>query len=530
MKKHMITLPGVLALGLLAASCSAPPGPQQPPKPYPVEEKTVAELSTDMASGAVTSEGLVKLYLERIETLDRAGPKLGSVLAVNPRALEDARRLDTERAAGKLRGLLHGIPVLLKDNIESADPLPTTAGSLALAENQGNRDAPIVARLRAAGAVILGKSNLSEWANMRANGSTSGWSALGGLTRNPYSLDCSACGSSSGSGAAVAANLTALAVGTETDGSVTCPGAMNGIVGLKPTVGLLSRRYIVPISHTQDTAGPMTRTVADAAAMLTVMAGSDKLDPATAEADQRRTDYVAALDAGSLKGARLGVLRPRPGAYGDAAAEVFEKALGQLKEAGAELVELQQPPQRGRIGRNELIVLLYEFKVGLNAYLADTAAAVKTRTLAAVIEFNQREADRELKHFGQQLFTQAEATDGLESPVYKKALEENRRLAGPEGIDRLLGEHRLDALIAPSTGRAFKIDFKNGDRFQGGQMRLAAVSGYPHLTVPMGLADGLPVGLSFIGAAWSEARLLSLGHAFEKKAMARRKPTYKPGD
>ena len=522
-----IFLPGI-ALFLVGGLC----GCQAPSSQagYQVEEKTLAELSADMASGKVTAEGLVKLYLSRVETIDRAGPKLGSILAVNPRALDDARRLDTERAAGRLRGALHGIPVLLKDNIESADPLPTTAGSLALAENLTNRDAPIVARLRAAGAVILGKSNLSEWANMRANGSTSGWSALGGLTRNPYSLDCSACGSSSGSGAAVAANLTALAVGTETDGSVTCPGAMNGIVGLKPTVGLLSRRYIIPISHTQDTAGPMTRTVADAAAMLTVMAGSDKLDPATAEADKRRTDYVAALDAGSLKGARLGVLRPRPGAYGDAAEEVFEKALSQLEEAGAELVELQQSPQRGRIGRNEMIVLLYEFKVGLNAYLADTAAAVKTRTLAAVIEFNQREAERELKHFGQQLFIQAEATDGLESPVYRKALEENRRLAGPEGIDRLLGEHRLDALIAPSTGRAFKIDFKNGDRFQGGQMRLAAVSGYPHLTVPMGLADGLPVGLSFIGAAWSEARLLSLGHAFEEKAKARRKPTYKPGD
>ena len=497
---------------------------------YQVEEKTVAELSADMASGAVTSESLVRLYLHRIEILDRAGPKIGSVLAVNPRALEDARRLDTERAEGQLRGALHGVPVLLKDNIESADPLPTTAGSLALAENLTRRDAPIVARLRAAGAIILGKSNLSEWANMRANGSTSGWSALGGLTRNPYSLDCSACGSSSGSGAAVAANLTALAVGTETDGSVTCPGAMNGIVGLKPTVGLLSRRYIIPISHTQDTAGPMTRTVADAAAMLTVMAGTDSLDPATAEADQRRTDYVAALDARSLKGARLGVLRPRKGAYGDAAEEVFENALSHLKEAGAELVELQQPPQRGRIGRNEMIVLLYEFKAGLNAYLADTAAAVKTRTLAAVIEFNKREADRELQHFGQQLFIQAEATDGLESPVYRKALEENRRLAGPEGIDRLLGEHRLDALIAPSTGRAFKIDFKNGDRFQGGQMGLAAVSGYPHLTVPMGLADGLPVGLSFIGTAWSEARLLSLGYAFEKKANARRKPKYNKGD
>ena len=497
---------------------------------YQVEEKTVAELSADMASGAVTSESLVRLYLHRIEILDRAGPKIGSVLAVNPRALEDARRLDTERAGGQLRGALHGVPVLLKDNIESADPLPTTAGSLALAENLTRRDAPIVARLRAAGAIILGKSNLSEWANMRANGSTSGWSALGGLTRNPYSLDCSACGSSSGSGAAVAANLTALAVGTETDGSVTCPGAMNGIVGLKPTVGLLSRRHIIPISHTQDTAGPMTRTVADAAAMLTVMAGTDSLDPATAEADQRRTDYVAALDARSLKGARLGVLRPRKGAYGDAAAEVFEKALSHLKEAGAELVELQQPPQRGRIGRNEMIVLLYEFKAGLNAYLADTAAAVKTRTLAAVIEFNKREADRELQHFGQQLFIQAEATDGLESPVYRKALDENRRLAGPEGIDRLLGEHRLDALVAPTTGSAFKIDFENGDRFQGGQMGLAAVSGYPHLTVPMGLADGLPVGLSFIGTAWSEARLLSLGYAFEKKANARRKPKYNKGD
>jgi len=483
-----------------------------------------------MASGVVTSEGLVKLYIERIEAIDRAGPKLGSVLAVNPRVLDDARRLDVERAEGKLRGALHGIPVLLKDNIESADPLPTTAGSLALAENQGNRDAPIVARLRAAGAVILGKSNLSEWANMRGSPSTSGWSALGGLTRNPYSLDCTACGSSSGSGAAVAANLTALAVGTETDGSVTCPGAMNGIVGLKPTVGLLSRRHIIPISHTQDTAGPMTRTVADAAAMLTVMAGTDSLDPATAEADKRRADYVAALDAGSLKGARLGVLRPRKGAYGAAAEEVFEKALGQLKEAGAELVELQQPPQGGTIGRNEMVVLLYEFKASLNAYLADTAAAVKTRTLAAVIEFNKREADRELKHFGQELFIQAEATDGLESPVYKKALEENRRLAGPEGIDRLLDEHRLDALVAPSTGPAFKIDFENGDRFQGGQMRLAAVSGYPHLTVPMGLAGDLPIGLSFIGAAWSEARLLSLGHAFEKKANARRKPNYKQGN
>ena len=527
--KQRVIIPA-LFLAAVVSSCSAPPAPPPIRGGYTVEEKTVAELSADMASGTVTSEDLVKAYLHRIETIDRAGPKIGSVLRINPNALEDARQRDAERAEGKLRGALHGIPVLLKDNIESADPLPTTAGSLALAENQGNRDAPIVERLRAAGAVILGKSNLSEWANMRSNRSTSGWSALGGLTRNPYSLDCTACGSSSGSGAAVAANLTAIAVGTETDGSVTCPAAMNGIVGLKPTVGLLSRRYIVPISHTQDTAGPMTRTVADAAAMLTVMAGTDSLDPATAEADKHRADYVAALDAGSLKGARLGVLRPRVEAYGAAAGEVFEKALGQLKEAGAELVELEQPAGRGKIGRNEMLVLLYEFKVDLNAYLADAAPAVKTRTLAEMIEFNKREADRELKHFGQELFIQAEGTGGIESRIYKEALEENRRLAGPEGIDRLLGEHRLDALVAPSTGPAFKIDLKNGDRFQGGQMMLAAVAGYPHLTVPMGQAGGLPVGLSFIGAAWSEARLLSLGYAFEKKAKARRKPNYNKGD
>ena len=533
MTKHMITIRGVLAVGVLATSCSAPPGPQQPPSAYPVEEKTVAEFSADMAAGGVTSEALVKVYLHRIETLDRDGPKVGSVLRINPRALDDARQRDAERAQGKLRGALHGIPVLLKDNIESADPMPTTAGSLALAENQGNRDAPIVERLRAAGAVILGKSNLSEWANIRSNRSTSGWSAVGGLTRNPYSLDCSACGSSSGSGAAVAANFTALAVGTETDGSVTCPAAMNGIVGLKPTVGLLSRRHIVPISHTQDTAGPMARTVADVAAMLGVMAGTDNLDAATAEADKRREDYPAALSADALQGARLGVLRSLTRAaqsYGDGVAAVYEKALDHLRAAGAELVEIDDPPARGRMGRNEMVVLLFELKAGLNAYLADAAPAVTTRTLADLIDFNKREAGREMPHFGQELFLQAELTKGLESAVYLRALEENRLQAGRDGIDRVLREHHLDALISPTTGVAFKIDLGNGDKFQGSDSMLPAVAGYPHLTVPMGQVSGLPVGLSFIGGAWSEARLLSLGHAFEKKAKARRKPNYNQGD
>jgi len=521
----------VTAVIILGPGCRTPPGPESEnpagPGGYPIEERTVADLSADMAAGRISSEELVRLYLERIETIDRRGPELRSVLSVNPRALDDARALDAERARGELRGPLHGIPVLVKDNIESADPLPTTAGSLALAQNLGGRDAPIVERLRKAGAVILGKTNLSEWANIRSSRSTSGWSAVGGLTRNPYALDRNACGSSSGSGAAMAANLAALAVGTETDGSITCPAAVNGIVGLKPTVGLLSRRHIVPISHTQDTAGPMTRTVADAAAMLSVMAGSDEADPATAEADRHVTDYVAALDGQALSGAKLGVLRFAAG-YLPALDRAFEHALDELRGAGAEIVEIEKFEGLDPINRDELSVLLTELKADLETYLADAAPAVTTRTLADLIAFNEREAAREMRFFGQELFEQAVKTEGLESADYRRAVEANLRLAGPEGIDRLLAEHGVDALIAPTTGPAWTTDVVNGDHYLGSATTLAAVAGYPHLTVPMGHVFGLPVGISFIGPAWSEARLLALGHAFEQRTRARIPPTLAP--
>jgi len=521
-------LPFAAIVLVLMSGCPAPSTPQGTSvSDYPIEEKTVAELTDDMASGRITSEHLVEIYLDRIERIDRAGATLRSVLAVNPRAIDDARELDAERARGELRGPLHGIPVLLKDNIESADPLPTTAGSLALAENLGGRDAPIAARLRAAGAVILGKTNLSEWANIRSSRSTSGWSAVGGLTHNPYALDRNACGSSSGSGAAVSANLAAIAVGTETDGSVTCPSAVNGIVGLKPTVGLLSRRHIVPISHSQDTAGPMTRTVADAALMLGVMAGSDEGDPATAEADQHVSDYVAALDPEALAGARLGVLRFEMG-YLPALDEAFERALDRMREAGAEIVDIDALENLRAINRDELNVLLTELKADMASYLADAAPAVTARTLADLIAFNDSEAAREMPFFGQELFEQAEQTEGLESEDYRRAVASNRKLAGPEGIDRLLEQFDVDALIAPTTGPAWTTDVVNGDHYLGAATTLPAVAGYPHLTVPMSFVDGLPVGISFIGPAWSEARLLALGYAFEQRTHARKPPTFAP--
>jgi len=521
------------AAAILPSACSAPPvGDAEPATSgeaagYAIEEKTAADLAADMAAGRVTSEELVRIYLGRIETIDRSGPTLRSVLSVNPRALEDAKALDAERASGSLRGPLHGIPVLVKDNIESAD-LPTTAGSLALAANDTGRDAPIIARLRSAGAVILGKTNLSEWANIRSSRSTSGWSAIGGLTRNPYAIDRNSCGSSSGSGAAMAANLGALSIGTETDGSITCPAAVNGIVGLKPTVGLLSRRHIVPISHTQDTAGPMTRTVADAALMLSVMAGTDAADAATAKADEHVVDYVAALSEGpGLSGAKLGVLRFAAG-YLPALDKTFEHALDELRGAGATIVEIEKFDGLGPINRDELDVLLTELKADLDAYLADAAPAVTTRTLEDLIAFNESEAAREMRFFGQELFEQAVKTEGLSSAEYKKKVASNLRLAGPEGIDRLLREHGVDALIAPTTGPAWTTDVVNGDHYLGSATTLAAVAGYPHLTVPMGHVFGLPVGLSFIGPAWSEARLLALGHAFEQRTRARIAPTFAP--
>lgn len=469
--------------------------------------------------GAATAEAAVIDWMARHH---RFNTQLNAVIAVNPDALKIARALDAERKAGNVRGPLHGLPVLIKDNIETADPMATTAGSLALKDNITGRDAPLVARLRAAGVVVLGKANLSEWANIRSSRSTSGWSAVGGLTRNPYALDRSACGSSSGSAAAVAAGLAPAAIGTETDGSITCPAAMNGLVGLKPTVGLVSRTHVVPISHSQDTAGPMTATVRDAALLLTAMAGSDAADPATAEADAHKADYAAGLSKTALKGVTLAVARFYTGDSPKTDA-VFEQALKDLAAQGATLVEVKAFDE-GPVGRAEGLVLFTEFKADIAAYLASTdPAKVKARNLADLIAFNAA-TPQELRWFGQETFEKAQATKGLDDPDYLTARADAKRLAGPEGIDRILEETGAIAIVAPTTGPAWTIDLINGDHYGGSATTLPAVAGYPHLTVPMGQVEGLPVGLSFIGPAWSEARLLSLGYAYEQATMRRRPP------
>lgn len=513
-----------MTLAAMTLAAALPAGAVQAAAPYSVVERSVAQLDADMAAGRVTSEALVRAYLARIAAIDRSGPALRSVIALNPHALEDARRLDAERRAGHVRGPLHGVPVLVKDNIETGDGTATTAGSLALKDNVTLRDAPVIRRLKDAGAVILGKANLSEWANIRTARSVSGWSGVGGLVKNPYALDRSACGSSSGTGAAVAASLAAVGVGTETDGSVTCPAAFAALVGLKPTVGLVSRTRVVPISHSQDTPGPMGRSVEDVALLLTAMAGSDPADPATAAADAHRTDYAAGLAGASLKGKRLGILTYATG-FSPAVDAVFARAVAALKAQGAEVVELKAYRPPADLSQEELAVLMTELKTDLDAYLATTPPAVRTRTLAQVIAFD-RATPRETALIGQELFEMAEATHGLDDPAYRKARADSLRQAGAEGIDRLLAEDRLDALIAPSYGAPYRVDVATGDHDEGESSTLAAVAGYPHLTVPMGQVRGLPVGLSFIGPAWSEARLLALGAAFERAVPARRPPTY----
>lgn len=444
--------------------------------------------------------------LQRIRQLD---PRIGSVIAIDPTALAQAARVDM----GGLRGPLAGQPVLIKDNIEMAGPLPTTAGSLALAGNVTGRDAPLVTRLRAAGTVIVGKANLSEWANFRSTGSISGWSAIGGQTRNPHALDRNPCGSSSGSATAVAAGLVRLAVGTETDGSITCPAAINGIVGFKPTVGMISRTHVIPISESQDTPGPMTPTVREAALLLTAMAGSDPADSATREADTRKRDFAAGLNRDALKGKRIGVMRF---ASGFGTEEAFERALAVLKAQGATLVEIKEFDDSA-IGGNEFKVLLAEFKTGLNNYLKSSPAQLPARDLKGLIAFNKANAAREMPLFGQELFEQAEATRGTADPAYRRARQLSFNAAGPNGIDRLLRANRLDALVGPTMPPAWKIDAVNGDQIGGGGAgSLAAVAGYPHLTVPMGQVKGLPVGLSFMGAKWSDAAILGLGYAYEQ--------------
>ena len=449
----------------------------------------------------------VRTTLERIARVD---PQLHSVIAVDPTAIDQARRVD----AGNVRGPLAGQPVLIKDNVESLGPLPTTAGSLALSNNVTNRDARLVGRLRAAGAVIIGKTNLSEWANIRSTRSISGWSAVGGQVHNPWALDRNACGSSSGSGAAVAAGFVRFAIGTETDGSVTCPAAMNGIVGMKPTVGLVSRTHIVPISHSQDTAGPMAPTVREAAELLTVIAGRDPADVATAEADRHKRDYAAALDANSLKGTRIGVMRFATGFGTDAA---FETALAVLRSKGAILVDIKKFDMKP-ISSNELTVLLTELKADMATYLKSSPAPIGVHTLKDLIAFDEAHERQEMALFGQELFDKAQKTGGLGDPKYKKARAISFGAAGPNGIDKMLKTYRVVALVGPTVSPAWKIDAANGDVSPGGgdSTSLAAVAGYPHLTVPMGLVKGLPVGLSFIGPKWSEARLLSLGYAYEQ--------------
>jgi amidase len=515
MKHEIFSIRAALFSGLLALAMSGPADAHMPDGTPDLTGRTLTELSAELQSGRLTSEQVVGWYLNRIEAIDRNGPAIQSVIAVNQQALADARALDAERRAGHVRGPLHGIPILVKDNIETREPIPTTAGSLALADNITLRDAPVIARLRDAGAIILGKTNLSEWANYRSVRSVSGWSGVGGLTRNPYGLDRSTCGSSSGSGAGIAASLAAGAIGSETDGSVTCPASVNGVVGLKPTLGLVSRTHIVPISHSQDTAGPMGHSVADVAAMLTAMAGSDPADPATKDADAHKQDFTALLKPDALKGKRLGVLRFEAGFHPETDT-VFAQALYVLQRAGAELVEIPNLPGANAIGDAESIVLTTEFKADLNAYLATTPPAVKSRTLAELIAFNTAHASRELGLFGQELFEKSQAAKGLDDPAYQAALATSKRLAGLEGIDKLLAQYHADALIAPTAGPAWVVDIVDGDHAMGNATTLPAVAGYPHVSVPMGAVSGLPVGLSIIGAKWADGQVLAYAYAYEQ--------------
>lgn len=522
-----ISLLGAAAL-LVIAPTAAPVSAMPPPLPE-VEGKDAATLRAEMESGRIY-EGLTALvYLDRIGRIDDYGPKLDAVIAAMSQTdlSAEGKRLYDERMAGKARGPLHGIPILLKDNIEAAGPLPTTAGSLALKDNVTNRDAPIVARLRNAGAIILGKTNLSEWANIRSDNSTSGWSAVGGLTKNPHALDRNTCGSSSGSAAAVAASLAPLAIGTETDGSITCPAGINGIVGFKPSVGLVSRTHIVPISHSQDTAGPMTLTVRDAAAVMSVIAGSDPADPATAEADARKTDYVAALSPDALKGKRIGVMRDRVGDRADIVA-LFDAALKQMESLGATLVEIADSRKGNEgLGAAEFEILLTELKADMATYLGGLPTANAPRSLADVIAFNKASPD-ELKWFDQGTFELAETKGGLDSPAYLAAREKAVRLAGPEGIDRLLRTYDVDLLVGVTNGPAWVSDLVKGDSYKSpGTSQLPAVAGYPHLTVPMGAVEGLPIGLSFIGAKWSDSDILAAGYAYEQASRKRVAPTYR---
>jgi amidase len=492
---------------------------------FELDEVSLADLQTGMASGKFTAHSLTGKYLARIGEIDKRGPAVNSVIEINPDALEIADALDKERRSKGSRGPLHGIPVLIKDNIDTADRMMTTAGSLALVGSRPLRDSFVASRLRKAGAVILGKTNLSEWANIRSNHSTSGWSGRGGLTKNPYALDRNPCGSSSGSGAGVSANLCAVAVGTETDGSVVCPSSINGVVGIKPTLGLVSRSGIIPIAHSQDTAGSMARTVRDAAILLGALAGVDPRDSATAaSAGKAAPDYTKFLNPDGLRGARLGVARKYFG-FSDAVDKLMNEAIDAMKHEGAVIVDPADLESHGKFDDTELTVLLYELKADLNAYLA-SRPGVNVHTLEQIIAFNERNRQKEMPYFGQDLFVQAQAKGPLTSKEYLDALEANRRLSRKEGIDGVMDKFRLDAIVAPTAGPAWVTDLVNGDHGSGGSSNAAAVAGYPDITVPAGFIFGLPVGISFFGRAWSEPTLLKLAYSFEQSTKARRPPRF----
>ncbi|MFL5638360.1 MAG: amidase [Gemmatimonadaceae bacterium] len=496
--------------------------------PFELEEATVADLQAAMAAGRTTARSITQQYLDRITELDRKGPTLRHVIEINPDALSIADSLDQERKAGRIRGPLHGIPVLLKDNVDTADRMTTTAGSLALAGSIAPRDSFIAAKLRAAGAILLAKANLSEWANFRSSHSTSGWSGRGGLAKNPYVLDRNACGSSSGSGGAVAANLTAIAIGTETDGSIVCPSSANGIVGIKPTLGLVSRAGIIPIAHSQDTAGPMTRTVRDAAILLGVVAGVDARDSATSASRGRdQMDYTRFLDPGGLRGARIGVLRKNFG-FNDSVDGLMANAIDVMKRQGATVVDPVAVETAGKFDDSEFEVLLYEFKADLNAYLAGLGANAPVRTLRDIIDFNDRHKDQEMPYFGQDIMIKAQAKGPLTEKAYLTALAKDQKLSRQQGIDATMAKHKLDALIAPTGGPAWVTDLVNGDHFTGGYSTASAVAGYPHITVPAGYVRGLPVGLSIFGRAYSEPTLIKLAYAYEQATKHRRPPQFLP--
>ena len=491
---------------------------------------SIALLQQHMDTGTLTSHALAQQFLERIRRIDQRGPSLRAVIETNPDALELARKLDDQRAHSKPRSPLYGIPVLLKDNIDTGDRMLTSAGSLALTDAPAPRDAGLVERLRRHGALILGKTNLSEWANFRSNHASSGWSGRGGQTRNPYALDRNPCGSSAGSGAAVAAGLVTVAIGTETDGSIICPAAANGIVGIKPTLGLVSRSGIVPISHSQDTAGPMARSVADAAAVLSVIAGNDPRDPATVDADRHATDYRRFLDPNGLRGKRIGVVRQLGGAEPNAD-RILDQSIALMKAQGAIIIDPVEIPHLKELGDVEMLVLLYEFKHDLNTYLA-TRTNLKVKNLADLIAFNQREAKREMPWFGQELFEQAQAKGELTDEAYTSALAKAKQLSGPDGIDAALKSQLLDALLAPSWGPTFVTDpilgdhVVSGDPTVGGASQPAAMAGYPSITVPAGFAHGLPVGIVLFGTRWSEPTLIAMAYGFEQHAKVWQPPTF----